>query len=271
VGNNWNVAVNRPALRNWPSAHPERIAHWNQWGGNVRHHWQWHGYHNQWFHGSWWNSHFRPGAYPSFNNWHYGWCANRYPWRHWWTVPTYVGLTSWFAWSAPPAVWAQPVYYDYGQGGNVTTTNNIVYVDGQAVGSEADHAAESAALAAVHPPASEKELEESDWMPLGTFAVSTGEADEQPSWIVQLAVNKQGVVSGTLYNVTTDDAKTLLGQVDKNTQRVAVRVGEGDLVLETGLYNLTQAEAPALVHFAADRTENWLLVRLEAPEEEPQE
>jgi hypothetical protein len=258
-------------MRDWPQRHPDRMAHWNVWGTNVRHHWHWQGYHGTWFHGSWWNTHFRPGYGPGFNNWHYGWCVNRYPWRHWWTVPTYAGLTSWFAWSAPPAVWTQPVYYDYGTGGNVYTTNNTVYVDGQAVGSEADHAANTAALAAVPPPATEKELEESDWMPLGTFAASTGEADEQPSWVVQLAVDKQGVVSGTLYNVTTDSAQTLLGQVDKNTQRVAMRVGEGDLVVETGLYNLTQQEAPVLAHFAADRTENWLLVRLEAPSEDAAE
>jgi hypothetical protein len=39
--------------------------------------------------------------------------------------------------------------------------------------------------------------------------------------------------------------------------------------VKTGLYNLTQQEAQAFVHFGPDRTENWLLVRLEksAPED----
>jgi len=33
-------------------------------------------------------------------------------------------------------------------------------------------------------------------------------------------------------------------------------------VIETGVYNLTKDEAPALIHFGKDRTEQWLLVRL---------
>ncbi len=32
--------------------------------------------------------------------------------------------------------------------------------------------------------------------------------------------------------------------------------------METGIYNLTQDETPLLVHFGKDRTEQWLLVRL---------
>jgi hypothetical protein len=108
-------------------------------------------------------------------------------------------------------------------------------------------------------------------MPLGTFAISASEKDVDPNRVLQLAVDKQGVVSGTLYNTETDDAQTVQGQVDKDTQRVAFRVGESeDLVAETGLYNLTQDEVPLLVHFGADKTENYLLVRMEQPEEETQ-
>jgi hypothetical protein len=40
-----------------------------------------------------------------------------------------------------------------------------------------------------------------------------------------------------------------------------------DVVLETGLYNLTQEEAPAMIHFGAEKSEQALLVRLEEPEE----
>jgi hypothetical protein len=50
---------------------------------------------------------------------------------------------------------------------------------------------------------------------------------------------------------------------------VAFRVGESeDIIVETGLYNLTQNEAPVLVHFGTDIVENYLLVRLESPEKE---
>jgi hypothetical protein len=56
--------------------------------------------------------------------------------------------------------------------------------------------------------------------------------------------------------------------VDKQTQRVAFRIGESEsLVAETGLSNLTQDEAPLLVHFGPEQTEDYLLVRLEQPEE----
>jgi hypothetical protein len=37
-------------------------------------------------------------------------------------------------------------------------------------------------------------------LPLGTFAVSSGVQDVDPTRVIQLAVNKQGVISGTLYN-----------------------------------------------------------------------
>ena len=40
-------------------------------------------------------------------------------------------------------------------------------------------------------------------------------------------------------------------------------------VIETGLYNLTKDEAPVLIHFGQDRTEQWLLVRLKNPDATP--
>jgi hypothetical protein len=38
-------------------------------------------------------------------------------------------------------------------------------------------------------------------------------------------------------------------------------------VVETGLYNLTQNESTALVHFGPDQTEQDLLVRIKQPAE----
>ncbi len=127
--------------------------------------------------------------------------------------------------------------------------------------------AQSAAdLATVPAPASEEEAEKAEWLPLGTFAVSSGEKDVDPNRIVQLTVSKEGILSGTIYNTQTDETQSIQGQVDKQTQRVAFRMGDSeDLVVETGLYNLTQNEAPLLVHFGPDKVENWLLVRLEDP------
>jgi len=90
--------------------------------------------------------------------------------------------------------------------------------------------------------------------------------------VIQLAVSKEGILSGTLHNIDTDQCQTVQGQVDKDTQRVALRIGENDsIVAETGLYNLTQDEAPVLIHFGTERTENYLLVRLQYAEDDADE
>lgn len=181
-------------------------------------------------------------------------------------------MTNWFTWSAPATVWSEPVYYDYGTGGNVVYQDNSVYIGGTEVASTQEFAQSAMDLATVEPPATEKQAEEAEWMPLGTFAVSSDEQETEPTRVLQLAVNRDGVIAGTLYNTQTDQSDAVQGQVDKETQRVAFRIGESeDVVVETGLYNLTQEEAPAMVHFGADRVENWLLVRLEAPPEDEAE
>ena len=84
---------------------------------------------------------------------------------------------------------------------------------------------------------------------------------------IQLAVNKQGVIRGNYTDTATNKTQLVQGSVDKQTQRVAFTVGDNTKdVVETGLYNLTKDEAPCLIHFGKDRTEQWLLVRLKKPE-----
>lgn len=259
-----NFRPNRPGgdqLANWAQNHPDRMDRWNDWANNVQDHWQNH-HHDGCFGPYWWHDH--PHNYPGWHYWHR---FPEYGWGYWWTVPTWGALTNWFTWSAPANVWSQPAYYDYGQGGNVYYEDNSVYVGGEEVSSAEDFAKSAATLATVEPPANEQEAAQAEWMPLGTFAVSTSEKDIDPNWVIQLAVDKQGVISGTYYNTVSDAAEGVQGQVDKETQRVAFRIGDNqDVVVETGLYNLTQNEAPALVHFGTDRVENYLLVRLEQPD-----
>ena len=150
----------------------------------------------------------------------------------------------------------------------MTYQNNTVYVGGQEVASANEFAESAMDLATVAPPESEEQAAEAEWMPLGTFAVSVDEKDVEPSMVIQLAVNREGIISGTLFNIDTDEAQAIQGAVDKETQRVAFRIGESETVVcETGLYNLTQNEAPVLVHYATEQVENYLLVRLEQPED----
>ena len=57
--------------------------------------------------------------------------------------------------------------------------------------------------------------------------------------------------------------------MDKKTQRAAWTIGDNkDNVMETGIYNLTKDEAPMLVHFGKDKTEQWLLVRMDQDEQQ---
>jgi hypothetical protein len=151
----------------------------------------------------------------------------------------------------------------------VVYNNEVVYMNEQPIATADEFAQTAAVLASVPPPKDEAVLKEMEWMALGTFAITADEKDVDPSRVIQLAVNKQGIISGTMYNSTTDKAHAVQGRVDKETQRVAFRIGDSEeVVCETGLYNLTQAQAPMLVHFGTDKDENYLLVRIEQHEDE---
>jgi hypothetical protein len=85
--------------------------------------------------------------------------------------------------------------------------------------------------------------------------------------VIQLAVDKDGIVSGTMHNKTTNQTFPVQGRVDKDTQRVAFTIGDAkDVVFETGIYNLTQQQTPVLVH-GDGREEIYLLLRLEQPKD----
>ena len=110
--------------------------------------------------------------------------------------------------------------------------------------------------------------EKGDWLPLGVFAITQdGQASgAEPSLYMQLAISKQGVISGTLKNTLTGKAQPLEGMADKKSQRVAWGVVDQERpIMETGLSNLTQDTSPALIHFADGQTQQWLMVRIPEP------
>lgn len=259
IQNRWNTAFVNPAQRGWWTPPPARIGFWSGWAGGVRRHWIPAHRRNIWFTSVWWSRHPFP-----VGGWHFHFWRHSFPARHWWTAPAWGRVTTWFTWTAPSVVWAQPVFYDYGSGGNVIFQDDVVYIGGQRVATAEEFAMSAMDLATVPPPQSDEQAAVAEWLPLGTFAVSSHEKDVEPSHVIQLAVSQEGIVSGTLYNIDTEQSQAVQGQVDKDTQRVALRIGESDnVVAETGLYNLTQEEAPVLIHFGKERTENYLLVRLE--------
>lgn len=198
------------------------------------------------------------------DNWYYHHDWHHHGWAYWWGTPTWAAFGTWFpAWG-----WTEPVYYGYGDGGNVVYQNQNVYVNGQDVGTATEYAQSAAELATVDPQQAQATAADQDWMALGTFAVVTSDKDANPTRILQLAVDKQGIISGTMHNSSTNQTYVVQGRVDKETQRVAFTIGDkSDVIMETGIYNLTQQQTPVLVHYGTDRTENYLLVRLDPPAE----
>jgi hypothetical protein len=182
-----------------------------------------------------------------------------------------AGWAAGAAWT--PATWAavsgnlgygnnQPVSYNYGD--NVTCFNGNVVINGQPAGTaeeysqQADDIAEMGTNAAASP--------DDQWTPLGVFALVRNE-EQHPQLIMQLAVNHRGIIRGNYTDEVTDTTLPVHGAVDQASQRAAWTVGDNKYsVMEAGLNNLTQSEAPALMH-KNGTTQRWLLVRLEQPNE----
>lgn len=177
-----------------------------------------------------------------------------------WQAATWDSVGAWMSYYPQ-----QPVYYDYGN--NVTYQDNNVYVDGNEVGSTEDYYNSAEQLASTGAQANAPS--DGDWLPLGVFTFTKPD-HPTTNLVIQLAVNKEGVIRGNYTDTTSNTTKPVQGSVDKQTQRVAFTVGDNTTtVVETGIYNLTQDEAPALMHIGQDKTEQWLLVRMKNPDKSP--
>jgi uncharacterized protein (TIGR03000 family) len=222
-------------------------------GVGVRHDF----YHYNVFGPNWWTAH--PGAWRP-----YGWPAGRY-----WGWATWPVLTGWFGWNYAP------VYFDYGN--NIVYQGDQVYIDNQPGPTAAVYYQQAADLAQTAPPVAAAPKKDEEWTPLGVFALVQGEQSDT-SAVFQLAVNKAGVIGGNYSNVLTGTTLPVRGAVDPKTQRASWIVGDQkDTVYDTGIFNLTKDQSPVLIHFGADRTQQWLLVRIKeadanaAPQQPPQQ
>lgn len=200
--------------------------------------------------------------------WHPWYRPGYRPPGYWWRPVTAAALTGWFV------GWAtRPVYYTYGSGGTVYYENNVVYVNGSEYGTAEQYYQDTSQLASSVPEFNEEQAEQMEWMPLGVFAI-TQEGVNDTNMLLQLAVDKDGVIGGTFYNETTEVAHPVEGMVDQKTQRAAWRAADGtnqNIVMETGIYNLTEDEVSVLVHFGPETTQTWTMVRVDPPEDLQQE
>ena len=180
-------------------------------------------------------------------------------WHYWWRPATWAIASAWFPWG-----WSSPVSYDFGD--NLLYDNDIVYMDGEQVATADEYYQQATQLAST---AKDDTADKTEWLPLGVFALSRGDTGASNT-VLQLAVSKEGVISGTYYNSDTDIARPVKGTVDKKTQRAAWTFADGkntNIVMETGINNLTQDQAELLVHFGKDMAQQWLMVRLQEPED----
>ena len=204
------------------------------------------------------------GGHPGHNahNWRWQNRWSSYP-SSWCRRPaTWAACGTWFAaWN-----WSQPNNYDYGN--TVVYRDNNVYIGDKQYATAEVYYDQAETIAQSIP--AETDTEKIEWMPLGVFAV-TEESVTDSGRLLQLAVSKEGILAGTFYNETTDSGRPVEGMVDSKSQRASWMFSDGkntDLVMETGIYNLTQDEATMLVHFGPEKTQNWLLIRLPEAEEE---
>jgi len=192
---------------------------------------------------------FHPGAWAAA-----GWGASTA-----WHAAAWTSIGAWCGWGN-----VAPIAYDYGN--NVTYVDNQVYY-GDQVAATADQYYQQAATIAQSVPAPAPDAANNDWLPLGVFSLVQGDQSDTNT-LFQLAVDKSGAIAGNYTNILTGTTAPVHGAVDQKTQRAAWTVGANTTtVYDVGMSSLTQDEAPLLIHIGSDKTQQWLLVRLQQPEQ----
>ncbi len=266
-----DIARDRDRDRDFDDRFRDDIRRWEDRGDRIRSNYR----RGDYFTTSWWRG--RPvigfnagGRYGIGGRGYWGyqpWLGYR-PYGYWWGRPSWLSLIGWYGGFGGYGGygWSDPYYYDYGPGGNVVYTTDYVVVNGQNVGTPASFYAAARALATVD--MSQVDPNDRDWQPLGTFSMAVRQDEVDPVRVVQLATNKDGIISGTVLNRESGNLYNVQGRVDPDTQRVAFTIGEDrNTVFETGLYNLTQDQTPVLVHFSARQHDTYMLARLPEPSE----
>jgi hypothetical protein len=200
-------------------------------------------FNNYGLYGQQWNA-ANPGNWAPAN-----WSAgNAWTPTNWGAVAGYVGANN------------SPMWYDYGV--NLTYENGNIMMGDQNLGTAEQFSQQASDLAQAG--AAANESPDDQWMPLGVFAMVRNE-QQNPQMIMQLAINKQGMLRGNFTDEVTEHTQPIRGSADLKTQRAAWIVGDHKTtVMEAGLSNLAEGDAPALIH-KNGKTDHWLLVRLQQP------
>ena len=201
--------------------------------------------------------HYGAGYWARHTGYRWGWYKHDY---NWWKWATAASMTGWVVGGI-----GQPVYYSYGD--NLYYEGDNVYYNNEVVATSAEYAAQAQTIASNVPDVAADEVE---WMPLGIFALTQKDEEsvEDSTLFLQLAISKEGIVAGTFQNTATDKSFEVQGSIDTESQRAAWGpVGEDWPIMESGIYNLSENEAGALLHFADGQTQEWSMIRLDEPAE----
>jgi hypothetical protein len=201
--------------------------------------------------------------------WHPHWIHYSY----WWHRPTWRNTCAWFSGflvgvAVDRVLPYRPFYY----GTNIIYRDRIVYVNNvrYVTAEEFYHQARDLAHSVeITPPTVDTEQSADDWLVMGTFAVFMDDGETNAGLILQLAANGEGEFRGNMVDeFNEDEIRQIFGALDPETQRVALRFeDDDDLILECGLWNLTQESLPLLIHLDENETEMRTLIRLAEPEE----
>ncbi len=201
--------------------------------------------------------HYGGGYWGRYPNYRWGWQNYN---NNWWAWATAGAVTGWLI----NGISGTPVYYNYGS--NLYYEGNNVYYNNEVVATSQQYAEQAQSIAEAVPDVDPTTVE---WLPLGVFALAQKDGSVEDSTLfLQLAISKEGIIAGTFQNTATDTSFEVQGTIDRDSQRAAWGpVGKDWPIMETGIYNLSENESAALLHFADGQTQQWTMVRLDEPKD----
>ena len=159
----------------------------------------------------------------------------------------------------------------YAQSATYEYTSNGTYANGKQLVINDEYSKQARELAAagaqmLQQKIATQQADKLEWLLLGVYALCNSE-DGDPTMFLQLAISREGIVAGPFANTTNNENLSVQGGANRESTRLAVTIGDvDDVVIETGLYNLTEEQTSALIHYQNGTRENWLLVKMPDPQ-----
>ncbi len=207
-------------------------------------------HHHNGHHYAGWNGNHHPFSAGWYGNHTGGWYGGNG--ANWWAPATFGAAAGWMGMSAN-----NPVAYSYPSAPTYVTSDNGSGQPQQT--NPATRATQLAQTGAADPNS------KSQFLPLGVFTLAA-ENEKDADAMLQLAVNKEGVLRGTYYDLENDKEEPIHGAIDKQTQQVAWTVGtDKENVYETALASLTGESGPLAMHGEDGELERLTMARMSEP------